>query len=92
MNEKQAWLFIADQYNKYSACRQKTLYSAFGVCAAIDRMRIEGYISQSTCEDMHERINIYRAVQQIVSVYFWPCKVEYALDRVELCETFASQL
>jgi len=92
MNEKQAWLFIAKQFKEYSLCGHKTQYSTFGMCAAVDRLVIDNHISQSMCDAMHDKINHYGDTHEVSIPFFWPYRQEYALNRVEVCETFASQL
>ena len=92
MNEKEAWLFAATQFDLLSI-GEPTVLNESGLCRIIFYLHHTDKISKMISDSMFEKINIYRN-EKILGDFFWPTcgfhgTVEYATCRADLAREFA---
>lgn len=92
MTEKEAWMFIAAQFEHLRTIGWCNDFSVYGLCFSVYRLFVRDKINTTTYNNMSDRINKYAKANNFkMEFLFWANNSANAHHRVELCKLFASQ-
>jgi len=90
ISKRQAWLKIADAYDKYHETKDFTSLSESGLCGASEELLKDGGIDFTMHFNMFDQIIRYKNTNQLPA-YFWETDAEHAKNRAKLARKFANE-